>query len=251
MKSKKKYIIIANRCTHSKDSDDKFFMANLDMLRYIDLEAPTTIKNDHTSLHWYVYDDNVEKSRKRFKQHGIYKVLIEENIFTGKYGPYSMSFIVDNSEIEIENQLLQEFLDEYKKPIVIEDEELGTLIAENSEAGLKGNVIWNNKNVKISLPDSQAIEKMKEMLLNSKSWDTKFKHAMTEEYYEDAKAYFDEEEQNMTKEEFAQSFILEMIYVSNLGVFRASFNSEKFLPDHTIEISGSFDEGIIEILLEG
>ena len=55
----------------------------------------------------------------------------------------------------------------------------------------------------------------------------------------------------MSKEEFAEYFILERIFVHESGQFDASFNSELYLPDHTIYIKGTMDEGIIAITLEG
>ena len=177
-------------------------------------------------------------------------MLVEEKIFEGPYGEYSRSFLVDNSEIEVENKLLEDFLKEYKKPTIIEDEVLGTLTAENSEACLSGNIKWNNINVEVGL-EIESIEKMKEMVTDSKTWDTKFKSALAEEFYEDAKEYFEEDEQNMTKEEFAEYFIIEELFVHEAGEFNASFNSEMYLPDHTIYVSGSLNEGIIDIILEG
>ena len=254
------YIIIGDLSSHHKDSGDKFFRAALHPLRYVDLENPTIIKKpdissknryDFTSLYWYVPDEkNIEASRNRFKKHGIYKVLVEEKIFEGPYGAYSLSFIVDDSEIEVENKLLEDFLNEYKKPTIIEDEVLGTLIAENTEASLSGTIKWNNIDVEVGL-EIESIEKIKKMLTGSKSWDEKFKDALVEEYFEDVKEYFEEDEQNMSKEKFAEHFILESIFVHASGEFYASFNSEMYLPDHTIYINGTLDEGIIDISIEG
>ena len=55
----------------------------------------------------------------------------------------------------------------------------------------------------------------------------------------------------MSKEQFAQYFILESLFIDEQGKFYASFNSEIYLPDHTIEVNGSLDEGISNISLEG
>ncbi len=256
----REYIILGDFSSHHKDSGDEFFRAALHPLRYVDLANPTIIKkpdissknsHDFTSLYWYVCDEkNIEASLNRFKKHSIYKVLVEEKIFEGPYGKYSLSFIVDNSEIEVKNKLLEDFLDEYKTPTIIEDAVLGTLTAENSEACLSGNIKWNNIDVEIGL-EIESIEKTKEMSAGSKSWDKKFKDALAEEYFEDAKEYFEEDEKNTSKEEFAEYFILESIFVHKSGEFYASFNSEVYLADHTIYINGNLDEGIIDITLEG
>ena len=252
----REYIILGDFSSHSKGKGEEFFVAGLNPLRYIDLENPTVllpnIKEPNIfSLNWYVSDEkNIEASRNRFKKHIIYKVLVEEKIFEGPYGQYSLSFVVDNSEIEVENKLLEDFLDEYKTPTIIKDEVLGTLTAENAEASLSGNIKWNNIDVEIGL-EIESIEKIKEMATSSKSWDKKFKDTLAEEYFEDAKEYFEEDEKNMTKEEFAEYFILERIFVHESGEFDASFNSKMYLPDHTIYINGNLNEDIIDITLEG
>ncbi len=216
----RKYIIIANACFYYvKNSSDELFMANLEPLCYIDLKNPTIIKklksSNTFSLCWYVSAENIEQ----FKQYGIYKVLVEEKIFTGVRDTYRLNFIVDHSVTEVENQLLQEFLD-------------------------------NNINVEDGLK-IESIEKIKEIVLNSKSWETKFRNALTEEYFEAAKEYFEEDEQNMTKEEFTEYFILESFFIDESGEFTSTFNSKMYLPDHTIYINGTLDEGIVSIYLEG
>ena len=194
-------------------------MANLEPLCYIDLRNPTIIKkmkrSNPFSLHWYVCAENIEQ----FKQYGIYKVLVQEKIFTGVRDPYSLNFIVDDSVTEVENQLLEEFLD-------------------------------SNINVEDVLK-IESIEKIKEMLLGSKSFETKFRNALAEEYFEAAKEYFEEDEKNITKEEFAEYFILESFFINESGEFTSTFNSEMYFHDHTIYINGNLDEGIIEIILEG
>ncbi len=254
---KRECIIIANGCSHSKNSGEQFHMAYLYLLAYVDLQNPTTIKNpdfpssdsdDFNSLHWYVdTDKNIEQSRLRFAKHGIYKVTIEEKIFDGKYGLY---FIVDNSEAIVENKVLADFLSDYNKPTIIEDELLGTLVAENAGASLSGNIMWNNIDLNISL-DIEAIDKMKELVGSSKSWNEKFSTALSEEFFESAKQYFEGGQKSMSKEQFAQYFILERLYIDEQGEFYASFNSKIYLPDHNLEVNGSLDEGISNISLEG
>ena len=163
--------------------------------------------------------------------------------------------LVSVIEKDVKNPELEEILAEYKKPVIIGDDILGEPVYDRKIKSFEGHILWNNKNVDISLDIdkdnksgiTKARKAMKEMLSDSKRWGTDMRTFAAEKLIDLARDWYESEEEalKITEESFAKKIDIETISMTSGGSFTAYFNDNNIFAGHCIIVNGSLKKGIL------
>ncbi|EGG90747.1 hypothetical protein HMPREF0491_00618 [Lachnospiraceae oral taxon 107 str. F0167] len=169
--------------------------------------------------------------------------------------------LVSVIEKDVKNPELEEILTEYKKPVIIGDDILGEPVYDKKIKSFEGHILWNNKNVDISLDVdkdnksgiTKARKAMKEMLSDSKRWDTDMRTFAAIKLTDLARDWCESEEEalKITEESFAKRITLRSISMTSGGSFTACFNDDDIFAGHCIIVNGSLKKGISSASMGG
>lgn len=169
--------------------------------------------------------------------------------------------LVSVIEKDVKNPELEEILAEYKKPVIIGDDILGEPVYDRKIKSFEGHILWNNKNVDISLDIdkdnksgiTKARKAMKEMLSDSKRWGTDMRTFAAEKLIDLARDWYESEEEalKITEESFAKKIDIETISMTSGGSFTAYFNDNNIFAGHCIIVNGSLKKGILSASMGG
>ena len=169
--------------------------------------------------------------------------------------------LVDVIEKNVKSPELEEILAEYKKPIIIEDDILGELLYDRTINSFDGHIPWLDKKIDISLDVykdnksgiTKARKAMKEMLSDSKRWDTDMRTFAAIKLTDLARDWCESEEEalKITEESFADRIGIESISMTSGGSFTAYFNDDNIFAEHCITVSGSLKKCITSASMGG
>lgn len=229
-------------------------------LAYIDLKT-NELKNGEGRINWLLTDKECEKYGifypHYFKAGTIYHLkvreLIDKNIPEGRLPSfYNRFMVVKVLKEEIQNEVLQEILKEYRKPVVIIDKKLGKFELNKDYGSFNGNVNWLGKNISVSL--NVDID-------NKKSWTKALKivqalHDQQEEFNLEfvkfsgdkltdlANDWLEDGNEEITKNDFINRISLSEIIVDFKGNYNAFYDDGDMFNGHTIDVSGNIKTGI-------
>ena len=221
-------------------------------------------------LDWPVSDEerNSEKGWGRFGKEQICRLKIrrmkEEWAKDLVAWPWCISEIVNAHEDCPE---LQAVLDEYHKPVVIQDQVLGELTLDKDYDTFEGEIQWCGKDVSLSLEVNaeskpswtRARSAAKKLLADCKTWDKAMRDFAAKNLTGLANNWLSQDEESardpetapITEEEFAQRILLTEVSVSPGGRFTAYYNDDDMFWGHAVEVSGSLKKGITYANLAG
>ena len=157
---------------------------------------------------------------------------------------------------------LEEVLAEYRRPVVLNDEELGELSLDKDLDMFEGGISWRGEDIDISLEvDSSsedtwtaAVAAMKQMMTDQDRWDRDMRafaaRQLTElacEWRESA----DEEVPEITEESFAQRIELTSIAMDPDGSFSAYFDDDDMFFGHCVVVYGTLADGVASAVMAG
>ena len=178
--------------------------------------------------------------------------------------PWCISKVVKENE---ECPQLQEILDEYHKPVIIQDEVLGQLELNKDHGCFEGEIDWLGKNVTLSLEVNaeskpswtRARSAAKKLLSDCETWDKSMREFAAKKNTETANNWLTQDEENardpktnpITEEEFARRISMTELVVTSGGSFTAWFDCDEMFTDHAIAVYGSLKKGITAANIEG
>ena len=151
--------------------------------------------------------------------------------------------------------VLEAVLEEYKKPVVLEDQVLGTLTLNRKFHMFETTLSWNGKEISLMLDidlenqDSweSACAGAKEMATRQKEWDERMRGFAAEQLTELANDWLAEEKEeeaaSITQETFAERIALSELSVASDGNFTAYYDDDDMFWGHAVEVRGSLKEG--------
>ena len=152
---------------------------------------------------------------------------------------------------------LEAVLEEYKKPVVIEDKMLGTLTLNRKFNMFETNFSWNGVEIPLALevnPESKsswsrARTAAKKLITEQEAWDKAMREFAAKKLTELANDWLAGDEENkvtepITEEIFAKRITLSELTITSGGSFTAYYNDDDMFWGHAIEISGSLKKGI-------
>lgn len=211
------------------------------------------LSDKHYNLNWYPKDKS-EEHKRFFYNETIYKVKAATSK-DEKYGAVLLEIL----EVNAKNELLEKFLEEYKKPVVLEDEILGTITLNKDYETFEGKVDWMGETIFISLEVeadykaswTRARKAAGQIVQNQKEYDALWKEACIDYVLPLIPKWCEKDEslkeENYTREKLEQSLGLSELVVMPSGSYLAMYSDSDLFMEHAIEVRGSIKKGIKEI----
>ena len=245
-----------------------FWEAAHSYLAYVDCETGSLCA-DEGRLVYPVSDEEYAAGGilGRFRDEEIYRVAARKKI--QQELPEGMSASSQNLllvvEVLEENPpcpALDEVLAEYRRPVVLNDEELGELALDKDYDTFEGVISWRDEDIDISLEvDSSsedtwtaAVRAMKQMAADQDAWDRDMRAFAARELTELAcewRESADEEVSEITEESFAQRLDLTSIAMDADGSFSAYFEDDDMFFGHCVVVYGSLTDGVASAVMAG
>ena len=159
---------------------------------------------------------------------------------------------------------LEAVLEEYKKPVVIEDKMLGTLTLNRKFNMFETNFSWSGAEIPLALEVnsesksswSRARTAAKKLIAEQEAWDKAMRKFAAKELTELANDWLADDDENndaepSTEESFAQRITLSELTITSGGSFTAYYNDDDMFWGHVIEVSGSLKKGITDADISG
>jgi len=237
-------------------------------LAYVDCETGTLCA-DEGRLVYPVSDEEYADGGivGRFREEEIYRVTARKKIPHELPEGVSASaqnrlLVVEVLEENIPCSALDEVLAEYRKPVVLNDEELGELTLDKDLDMFEGEVPWCGEQICVSLEVDTADEDtwadarraMKVMLAEQDRWDRDMRASAARELTELAcewRESADEEVSEITEESFARRIELRSIAMDADGSFSAYFDDDDMFFGHCVTAYGTLTDGVTAANMEG
>ena len=245
-----------------------FWEAAHSYLAYVDCETGNLCADDGRLVYPVSDEDNAAGNvLSRFRDEEIYRVTARKKI--PQELPEGMSASAQNRllvvEVLEENPpcpVLDEVLAEYRRPVVLKDEELGELSLDKDLDTFEGGVSWRGEDIDISLEvDSSsedtwtaAVRAMKQMMTDQDRWDRDMRAFAARELTElacDWRESADEEVPEITEESFAQRIELTSIAMDPDGSFSAYFDDDDMFFGHCVVVYGTLEDGVSSSVMAG
>jgi len=221
------------------------------------------ISTKEERLEWPVTEEerNSKKGWKRFGNEQICRLKIrrmkEEWAQNLAVRPWCISKVLKANEVCPE---LQAILDEYHKPVVIQDTVLGELTLNKDYDIFEGEIQWCGKDVRLSLEVNaesksswtRARSAAKKLLADCETWDKAMRDLAAKNLTELANDWLSEDEETardpetdpITEEELARRISLLDLTVTSGGSFTAYFDCDEMFTDHAVGVYGSLKKGV-------
>ena len=237
-------------------------------LAYVDCETGA-LSADEGRLVYPVSDEEYADGGivGRFRDEEIYRVTARRKIPHEVPEGVAASaqnrlLIVDVLEENSPCPALDEVLAEYRRPVVLEDEELGELTLDKDYDTFEGVALWRGEDIDISLEvDSSseetwtaAVAAMKQMVADQDAWDRDMRTFAARELTELAckwRESADEEVPEITEESFAHRIELRSIAMDADGSFSAYFDDDDMFFGHCVTAYGTLTDGVTAANMEG
>ena len=241
-----------------------------------------TLNTEKERLDWPVTNEerNSDKGWGRFQNEQICRLKIrrmkEELAKDLVVRPWCISEIVNAHEDCPE---LQAVLDEYHKPVVIQDQVLGELTLDKDYDTFEGEIQWCGKDVSLSLIQwcgkdvslslevnaeskpswTRARSAAKKLLADCETWDKAMRELAAKNLTELANNWLSQDEENsrdpetdpITEEELARRISMTSLSVTSGGSFTAWFDCDEMFTDHAVTVCGSLKKGLKAANIEG
>ena len=203
----------------------------------------------------------------RFRREAVYRLKarkrIPHKIPEGVTASSQNQFlIVEVLEEDAPCPALEEVLAEYRRPVVLNDEELGELSLDKDLDMFEGGISWRGEDIDISLEvDSSsedtwtaAVAAMKQMMTDRDRWDRDMRAFAARELTElacDWRESADEDVPEITEESFAQRIELTSIAMEPDGSFSAYFDDDDMFFGHCVVVYGTLADGVASAEMAG
>ena len=222
-------------------------------------------------LEWPVTEEekNSERGWKRFEREQICRIkvrkLLDEYVpkhtTPEKFNSWAVTEVLEQS---VSCPELEMVLEEYNKPVVIEDKVLGTLILNREFDMFETTFLWNGNEVSFMLevnPESKsswsrARTAAKKLVAEQETWDETMRKFAAKKLTALANDWLAEDVESkgagpITEETFAKRIALSEISITSGGSFTAYYNDDDMLWGHAIEVHGSLKKGILDANIAG
>ena len=154
---------------------------------------------------------------------------------------------------------LDEVLAEYRRPVVLNDEELGELSLDKDLDMFEGGISWRG-DISLEVDSSSedtwtaAVAAMKQMMTDQDRWDRDMRAFAARELTQLAcewRESADEEVPEITEESFAQRIELTSIAMDPDGSFSAYFDDDDMFFGHCVVVYGTLADGVASAVMAG
>ena len=157
---------------------------------------------------------------------------------------------------------LDEVLAEYRRPVVVTDEELGELTLDKDYDVFEGYVLWQGEQIDVSLEVdaadedtwTAAVQAMRQMVADQAAWDRDMRAFAARELTQLAcewRESADEEVPEITEGSFARRIELRSIAMDAEGSFSAYFDDDDMFFGHCVVVYGTVADGVASVEMAG
>ena len=203
----------------------------------------------------------------RFRREAVYRLKARKKI------PYEIPegvtassqnefLIVEVLEENSSCPALKEVLAEYRRPVVVADEELGELTLDKDYDTFEGEILWRGEQICLSLEVdaadedtwTAAVQAMRQMVADQAAWDRDMRAFAARELTQLACEWREsvgEEVPAITEESFARRIELHSIAMDADGSFSAYFDDDDMFFGHCVTAYGTLTDGVRTVNMEG
>lgn len=239
--------------------------AQMDILAAIDVQTNELNPNEGR-IEWETTEEEYKAHAffDRFKKGTVYRILARK-LKREEINPQSTEqfnnryYVVKVLEEGVRNDKLEEILKEYRKEVAIEDDTLGKFILNKDLEMFDGSAEINGEEITLQFdvdkndPDTwkAAHANLKKFVSEIDRWDKEMREFSAEQLTELANDWLadetyddDEEPEEITEEAFAERIGLCEISLDAEGEFIVYYSDDDMFWGHSIEVSGTLEEGI-------
>ena len=249
----------------SRGGGTKLWIAAISFLAYVDCGSAALVRGEGQVV-WPIGEKNTLDCLQRLQPQCIYRlrvrVLRDKNVPAGRLASFYNSFLlVEILEEHAQSTQLLEVLEEYLKPVVLEDEVLGRFELNQDLELFHGCIPWGGRRISASLQVDvhdkasweQALDSLREMFLRQAELDAGWRRYAAEALTGLANEWAAQENapRALTAEEFAKRISLLDLGVTTDGSFSAYYDDDGLFWGHAIEVDGNLSEGVKSATLAG
>ena len=261
-----KLVLIQSGTSADKTFLDTFWTAHTHALAMADVQTGQVISG-RCCLSWPLTDKEREAGgySKRFAKGNIYR--IKARGWKGDVPSEPRWYVTEVLEESVPCPALEALWAEYIKPVLLEDEVLGTLTLDREMSTFDGTCRWMGEEVHISLDVdmerkaswTRAANVMKKLLADQEIWDKSLRAmaarkltALANEWLaDDDQTDRDPEKDPITEEEFARRILLTEFSISPGGRFTAWYEDDDMFWGHVVTVDGTLKKGPIGADMQG
>ena len=195
---------------------------------------------------------------KRFKKGTAYRVLVRKQIAEGAIRNNNQYYVIKVLAEGETDDRLENILREYRREVVIEDEALGKFVLNKDLEMFEGSMLRQGEKISLYLevekdkPETwnDAYDNLKRFVSELEARDAEMRRYsaqwltdLANDWLMDA-AEEDEEPEEITQQSFAERIGLCEISVDAEGGYTVFYSDDDMFWGHSIQVCGSFDEGI-------
>lgn len=212
-------------------------------------------------LNWLITEENMKDQGCAWpfnmQSGGLYRLrvrdLIHRTVPEGKSPAfYNRFYVLEILESHVQCEELLNIQKEYRKPVIIEDKQLGTFVLNKDDSCFCGEVTWNNQNISVSMEVDkndkctweQVFENLRFLFNNMQKNDQEFRQYAAEQLTELANDWLqDEENDEITDDMFVSRINLVKLAMDYNGDYSLYYNDDDMFWGHIIDIMGSIETG--------
>ena len=258
-------VLIQNGVAADKTFLDKFWTAHAHALAAVNLSTNEIIAK-RCYLSWPLSDREYEEGEyaKRFKKGSIYRVKARD--WCGSPTQDRHLYVTEVLTDRVTSPVLEQIWADYTKPVLLEDDVLGTLVLDREFSVFNGNCQWMGSSVCFSLSVdinkrgtwARAVNVMRQLVSEQVSWDASLKQmaakeltALANDWLADDDTDRSPETDPITEDEFVRRIQLTEFYISSGGRFTAWYEDDDMFWGHVITVNASLKKGPIDAGMEG
>lgn len=258
-----KLVLIQDGVSADKTFLDTYWAAHTHALAMADAQTGQVISG-RCYLSWPLTDKERDAGdySKRFTKGQIYRIKARGWKGDALYEP--QWYVTEVLEEGVPCPALEEIWAEYTKPILLEDEVLGTLTLDREMSIFEGTCKWMGKEVRISL--DVEIEKkaswtrvtnvMKKLVADQEVWDKSLRAMAAQKLTAQANEWLADNDQTdreaekdpITEDEFARRILLTEFTVSPGGRFTAWYEDDDMFWGHVITVDGTLKKAPLTLI---
>ena len=253
----------------SKSKEVFFWAASQTFLAYVDTQTGE-LKKGEGRIEWPLSEEqhaNRASWAGLFKTEHIYRLkvrsLLNKTVPEGVRPSFSNRFmLIKIIEENSKNSTLREFLEEYKKPVFLTDEAMGSFTLNKQLRFFEGKIEWCEETVAAYLDVETDDEKtwknsirtLRTLFDAQASYDEQFRTFAAEQLTEKANEWNGAEEEpaeEISEEIFADRITVSSLSVSQSGDFIVYYNDDDLFWGHVIAVFGNLYDGLKTAGIEG
>lgn len=212
-------------------------------------------------LNWLITEENKESHGCAWpfnmQSGGIYRLrvrdLIDRTAPEGKLTEfYNRFYVLEVLENHVQCEELLNIQKEYREPVVVEEQQLGTFVLNKDYSYFSGEVKWNDQNISVMMSVDkddrstwhQTFENLRFFLNNMQQKDQEFRQYAAEQLTELANDWLqDEEDEEITEDMFVSRINLVELAIDYNGDYSLYYNDDDMFWGHIIDIVGGIETG--------